>query len=402
MRLALVMGLAWQDYRADARLSACAVLALVAVIAPLLVLFGLKFGLVSSLTERLERDPLVREIIPLGGGRFNAAFINELARRPDVAFAIPRTRQIAATADLSVQGQEQRERVNVEMIPTAIQDPLLGAMTVPTGLDEIILSQTAAQKLKVKPGDWLDAAFTRQIAGQAEARHTRVQVSGVLPLQAFPREALFAPLALLEAAEDYRDGRAVPALGWAGDRAHPGEQRVYPAFRLYAQTLNDVEPLRRYFADNDLLVSTQAAAIAQVQSLSRNLNIVFWVIAGLAVLGAFAAICAGALAAVERKRHELSVLRLLGLGTGALLSFVMCQALYSGLIAAALGGALYGLAERGLNLLFMQEPGEYASQLLLRHYLVALAALLGASALAAALGGWRVAHIEPAEGIRDV
>ncbi|MFS2158173.1 FtsX-like permease family protein [Pseudomonas sp. Pseusp122] len=402
MRLALVMSLAWQDYRADARLSACAVLALVAVIAPLLVLFGLKFGLVSSLTERLERDPLVREIIPLGGGRFNAAFINELARRPDVAFAIPRTRQIAATADLSVQGQEQRERVNVEMIPTAIQDPLLGAMTVPTGLDEIILSQTAAQRLKVKPGDWLDAAFTRQVAGQAEAQHTRVQVSGVLPLQAFPRDALFAPLALLEAAEDYRDGRAVPALGWAGDRAHPGEQRVYPAFRLYAQTLNDVEPLRRYFADNDLLVSTQAAAIAQVQSLSRNLNIVFWVIAGLAVLGAFAAICAGALAAVERKRHELSVLRLLGLGTGALLSFVMCQALYSGLIAAALGGALYGLAERGLNLLFMQEPGEYASQLLLRHYLVALAALLGASALAAALGGWRVAHIEPAEGIRDV
>jgi putative ABC transport system permease protein len=406
MRFGLVMSLAWQDYRADARLSACAVLALVAVIAPLLVLFGLKFGLVSSLTERLERDPLVREIIPLGGGRFNAAFINELAQRPDVAFAIPRTRQIAATADLSVQApqeaQQQAARVNVEMIPTAIQDPLLGAMTVPAGLDQIILSQTAAHKLGVKPGDWLDAAFTRQIAGQAEAQHTRVQVSGVLPLQAFPRDALFAPLALLEAAEDYRDGRAVPALGWAGDRARAGEQRVYPAFRLYAQTLNDVEPLRRYFADSDLLVSTQAAAIAQVQSLSRNLNIVFWIIAGLAVLGAFAAIAAGALAAVERKRHELSVLRLLGLSTGALLSFVMCQALYSGLIAAALGGVLYGLAERGLNLLFMQEPGEYASQLLLRHYLVALAALLGASALAAALGGWRVAHIEPAEGIRDV
>ena len=53
-------------------------LALVAVIAPLLVLFGLKFGLVSSLTERLERDPTVREIMPLGGGRFSAAFIARL------------------------------------------------------------------------------------------------------------------------------------------------------------------------------------------------------------------------------------------------------------------------------------------------------------------------------------
>lgn len=404
MRYWLVMSLAWQDYRADARLSACAVLALVAVIAPLLVLFGLKFGLIGSLTERLERDPLVREVIPLGGGRFNATFINELARRPDVAFAIPRTRQIAATADLSTQapGQEQPARVNVEMIPTAALDPLLGDLSVPAGLHEVVLSRTAAQKLGVNTGDWLDAAFTRQIAGQPEAQHTRVQVTGVLALEAFPRDALFAPLALLEAAEDYRDGRAVPALGWAGDSGHPGGQRIYPAFRLYAHTLNDVEPLRRYFADSGLLVSTQASAIAQVQSLSRNLGIVFWVIAGLAVAGAFAAICAGALAAVERKRHELSVLRLLGFSTGALLLFVMLQALYSGLFAALLGGGLYGLAERGLNLLFVQMPGEYASHLLLRHYLVALSALLGASALAAALGGWRVARIEPAEGIRDV
>lgn len=74
MRPMLIAALAWRDYRNDARLSACSVLALVAVIAPLLVLFGLKFGLVSSLTERLQRDPAVREIIPLGGGRFSAGF----------------------------------------------------------------------------------------------------------------------------------------------------------------------------------------------------------------------------------------------------------------------------------------------------------------------------------------
>ena len=92
--------LAWQDYRNDAWLSACSVLALVAVIAPLLVLFGLKFGLVSSLTERLETDPATREIIPLGGGRFSSAFVEQLGQRSDVAFALPRTRQIAATAQV--------------------------------------------------------------------------------------------------------------------------------------------------------------------------------------------------------------------------------------------------------------------------------------------------------------
>lgn len=394
MRIALVASLAWQDYRNDAWLSVCSVLALVAVIAPLLVLFGLKYGLVSSLTERLENDPATREIIPLGGGRFSSEFVEQLRQRNDVAFALPRTRQIAATAQLGA--------VTVEMLPTADNDPLLAGMPMPKGLDQIVLSHTAAEKLGAKAGDWLEASFGRQVAGRVESQRTRVQVLHVLPLEAFARDGLFAPLGLLEAAEDYRDGRAVPAFGWDGDAVGVSEQRVYPAFRLYARRLVDVEPLRVYFAGQNLLVSTQAQTIAQVQSLSRNLSIVFWIIAGLALAGAFAAIFAGALASVARKRRELSVLRLLGFSTAGLLLFVVVQALYSAGFAAVLSGVLYGLAQSGLNQLFVQVPGEYASHLLARHYGLALAAVLGVSAVAAACGGWRVARIQASEGIRDV
>ena len=394
MRIGLVASLAWQDYRNDGWLSACAVLALVAVIAPLLVLFGLKFGLVSSLTERLETDPASREIIPLGGGRFSAAFIAQLGERSDVAFAVPRTRQIAATAQVGT--------LTLEMLPTAAGDPLLAGLPMPHGLDQIVLSHTAAEKLAARPGDWLETSFARQVAGRVEAQRTRLQVLAVLPLEAFVREGLFADLALLEAAEDYRDGRAVPALGWAGEAASVSEQRIYPAFRLYARSLSDVEPLRVYFAGQNLLVSTRAHTIAQVQSLSRNLSIVFWIIAGLALAGAFAAIFAGTLAAVARKHRELSVLRLLGFSTAALLLFVLLQALYSAGFAAVLSVGLYGLAEAALNKLFVQVPGEYASHLLARHYGLALVAVLGVSAVAAACGGWRVARIQASEGIRDV
>ena len=394
MRIGLVASLAWQDYRNDGWLSACSVLALVAVIAPLLVLFGLKFGLVSSLTERLETDPASREIIPLGGGRFSAAFIEQLGQRSDVAFALPRTRQIAATAQVGA--------LTVEMLPTAAGDPLLAGLPMPRGLDQIVLSHTAAEKLAARPGDWLETRFARQVAGQVEAQRTRLQVLAVLPLAAFARDGLFADLGLLEAAEDYRDGRAVPVLGWAGGEVGSSEQRVYPAFRLYARNLTDVEPLRVFFAGQNLLVSTQANTIAQVQSLSRNLSIVFWIIAGLALAGAFAAIFAATLAAVARKRRELSVLRLLGFSTAALLLFVLLQALYSAGFAAVLSVGLYGLAEAALNKLFVQVPGEYASHLLARHYGLALVAVLGVSAVAAACGGWRVARIQASEGIRDV
>ena len=394
MRIGLITSLAWQDYRNDGWLSACSVLALVSVIAPLLVLFGLKFGLVSSLTERLETDPSTREIIPLGGGRFSAAFIEQLVQRSDVAFALPRTRQIAATAQVGA--------LTVEMLPTAAGDPLLAGLPMPRGLDQIVLSHTAAEKLAARPGDWLETRFARQVAGQVEAQRTRLQVLAVLPLAAFARDGLFADLGLLEAAEDYRDGRAVPVLGWAGGEVGSSEQRVYPAFRLYARNLTDVEPLRVFFAGQNLLVSTQANTIAQVQSLSRNLSIVFWIIAGLALAGAFAAIFAATLAAVARKRRELSVLRLLGFSTGALLLFVLLQALYSAGFAAVLSGGLYGLAEAAVNKLFMQVPGEYASHLLARHYGLALVAVLGVSIVAAAGGGWRVARIQASEGIRDV
>jgi putative ABC transport system permease protein len=399
MRPLLIAGLAWQDYRREARLSACSVLALVAVIAPLLVLFGLKHGLVGSLTERLQRDPTVREIIPLGGTRLQADFIEALSQREDVAFAIARTRQIAATSEL--QPMSGDAAVSVEMLPTAAGDPLLQGLPVPQTLQQVVLSQTAAEKLGVTSGSQLRARFGRQQGGVLQWQQTTVQVLAVLPLAAFERDALFAQAALLEAVEDYRDGLAVSALGWPGATATQAP-RIYPGFRLYARALDDVEPLRQYLAAEQVQVVTQAAQIAQVQALSRNLDLLFWLITTLALGGAVAATSAGALAAVERKQRELAVLRLLGFGSGALLLFVVLQALYSGLFASVLSALLYRLAEGGINHLFVQMPGDYASRLLPKHYLMALGAVLLASAFAAALGGRRVARIDASQGIRDV
>ena len=59
--------------------------------------------------------------------------------------------------------------------------------------------------------------------------------------------------------------RQVVGLGWPGSA--PTQARTYPAFRLYARGLADVEPLRQYFSRQGLAVATQAAAIQQVQTL---------------------------------------------------------------------------------------------------------------------------------------
>ena len=55
--LVQICHLSLRDYLHERLLSACAVLGLAAVLAPLLILFGVKFGVVETLTERLRNDP---------------------------------------------------------------------------------------------------------------------------------------------------------------------------------------------------------------------------------------------------------------------------------------------------------------------------------------------------------
>ncbi|MFT3957653.1 MAG: hypothetical protein QM665_00805 [Desulfovibrio sp.] len=65
-----MLRLACKDYWHEFLLSACAVLGLAAVLTPLLVLYGVKFGVVQTLTERLRNDPRNLEISPVISGRY--------------------------------------------------------------------------------------------------------------------------------------------------------------------------------------------------------------------------------------------------------------------------------------------------------------------------------------------
>ncbi|MCK7575183.1 MAG: hypothetical protein MZV65_04350 [Chromatiales bacterium] len=63
-RARLVPALAAAHLRHDWILTLCLVIALTAVIAPLLVLLGLKHGTIETLRERLVEDPVYRELRP--------------------------------------------------------------------------------------------------------------------------------------------------------------------------------------------------------------------------------------------------------------------------------------------------------------------------------------------------
>ena len=398
------MWLSLRDYGHEWRMSACFILALAAVLAPMMVLFGLKFGIVGSMAERLIQDPRNREIKPVGSGRFDSHWFETLQARQDVAFVIPRTRRIAATISLQNPHAQPSQIVDVELIPTGDGDPLLLEQPhIPQGLGDIVLSDSAARKLQVTAGDVLDGSLARVFRGTRERVHLPLTVLAVAKPGAFARDGAFISLDLLVAAEDYRDGRAVPALEWYGDEARTAH-RTYTGFRLYAQSIYDVLKLRSELEAQGIEVRTRSADIEIVQSLDRNLSLIFWIIALVALLGFSLSLGASLWANVDRKRRELSVLRLVGFHTKSVIWFPVLQASFTGLAGWVLASLIYLGIEHGLNQLFRSSLiiNDAICRLLPEHFYWAMGFTLFACIVASALGGWKASRIEPSEGIREI
>lgn len=398
----LIVKLALHDYRHEKLMSVCFVLALSAVLVPLLVLFGLKFGIVTNLLTPLIEDPRYRQIQPVGSGKYGPEWFENMSRRADVAFIVPRTRAIAATMKLRAPDSEVGRIIDVELIPSAANDPVLETLPAPAGLTQVVLSQDAADKLGVGAGGHLEGILTRVIHGEPQTVLLPMQAMGVASSGAFTRDGLFVSNQLLVAVEDFRDGRAVPELGWDG--AAPAEgPRYFSGFRLYAQHIEDVAGLRKGLMDLGIDVRTRVADIDLVKSLDRNLSIVFWIIALIAASGYGLSFGASVWANVDRKRREFSVLRLTGFRTRGIVWFPILQALLTGLLGWVIAAVVFFLVQAGLNALFIDNigAGEPVCRLMFWHLGLALAMTLLAAVLAAALGGVRVAQLEPSLALRE-
>lgn len=401
-RSGLLAELALRDFLNERVMSACFVIALSAVLLPLLVLFGLKFGIISNLLTPLKEDPRYRQILPAGSNRFGPEWFETMADRRDVAFVVPRTRSIAATMRLRAPGSDRGRIISVELVPSAANDPVLVGLDAPSGFEGVVLSLDAADKLKVRVGDPIEGIVSRTFKGEQETVLIPLRVSGVAAAAAFARDGMFVSHDLLIAIEDFRDGRAVPPLGWAGTSSRD-EIRFFSGFRLYAREIGDVAALRAGLMEQGIDVRTRLADIELVRSLDRNLAIVFWIIAILAAGGYGLSFGSSVWANIDRKRREFSVLRLTGFQSRDIVWFPIMQALLTGLLGWAAASFTFFAVQAGLNALFEKNigGGEAICRLLPVHFIVALGLTLIAATLAAALGGARLANMEPSLALRE-
>ena len=404
MRIALIGGMALRDYGHERALSLCAVLALATVLAPLLILFGVRNGVIDTLRERLVQDPRNLELVPVGSGSYGQAFFEELRRRPDTGYLIPQTRAIAATIGLlpvgTGTGGLAPNPVNVSLIPSGEGDPLTARFAGDAKLEagEIILTATAAEKLGVTAGDELTGRVTRARGIVREHADATLRVRAVLPLSALQKDAAFAPLPLAEDAETYRDGMGVPERGWPG--AERTAARAYPSFRLYAAELDGVAPLRDFLASRHIETYTRAEEIENVRMLDRSTSLVFGLICLAAGIGFLASTASNLVAAIRRKRRVLGILRLIGLSGADIVCFPLAQTLFTSVFGMALAFGLYAAIAGVINALFPL-GAEPVCRLSWAQIAETVGVVLALSLLAALPPSLSCSRLSPSEVIRN-
>jgi len=399
--LKVLLSLGLSDLMHDRKVSICIMASIVAVVAPLLLLFGLKFGIVSQLRAELLSDPRNLEIRMLASAKLEPAWFEKMRTSEGVGFVMPLTRSLNTIADLFVDSRRFAE--NVELIPTAINDPVLDGISMPQGRNDVVLSSSAASRLGVKQGEMVQLRVTRLHESRTERAQIEVRVLAILPPESFTRPAVFLTLPLLIEVEDFRDGFYVPGSGVETGSALQARTHFARA-RIYADNIENVEALANRLSEEGIETSSRLAEIKSVQSIDKVLGIVFGVIAWIAVLGCAASLIGALMANIDRKRKDLALLRLMGYGRLAMQAYVVMQSAVLTVSGFAVGCLMYLVGSH----LFNQMLGEYmkADRFVCRlepvHFVIALAAALMLAMIVAGVGGVVVTKIEPAESLRDL
>ncbi|MGW8463735.1 ABC transporter permease [Pseudomonas sp. CLCA07] len=401
-RLHLLGSLALQDLWHDRKVSLCIAASLVAVIAPLLLLFGLKHGVVSQLQDELLRDPRNLEVKMLSNGNYDTAWIERLRLRPETGFALGQTRSLNTQADLLIGMQRFVE--GAEIIATEPGDPQLNLAPLNPVGNQVILSASAAQRLQAKAGDSVQLRALRRLEGVNERGEMTLTVLAVLDGARFGRAAGFVAPPLLLDLERFRDGYQVSAFGVTTGKPQGNLQPLYARARVYARDIDQVAPLEHWLNEQHIETSSRLADIDNVKAINHVLGLIFGVIAMAALIGCVASMVGAFLANIDRKRKSLAVLRLLGFKRRAVGGFVVLQALSLSLAGYVGGLGFYAVGSHLFDYLLgsSQATGTFVCHITVWHGLAALLLTFLVAALVAVIGALRAINIQPAESLREL
>lgn len=117
----MLLKLALKDLFFDRLISSCQVAAIASILAPLLLLFSLRYGIVNELENKLLQDPTVLSLTLDSSAQLDSAFFDKLLEDQDVGFVIPEVSALSALVNLHFGNRVER----VAVMATAPDDPIV-------------------------------------------------------------------------------------------------------------------------------------------------------------------------------------------------------------------------------------------------------------------------------------
>ncbi len=213
-----VLSLAMFDLLHEWILTLCLVLAIAAVISPLLLLMGLKYGTIATLKDRLVQDPVYREIRPTQTYDYNKDWFTNFAKHKDIDFLIPTTRVSSSIITVKINNSHKI----FDLVPTTNNDPLIleNGGIIPQN-NQCVLTQAAAEEIGVGVGDKLAVRVTRSRAGRQEFVEAELEIISILNQRAGTMAKVYTQLDFVVDVENYKENIAIPERDWPGGTPKP-------------------------------------------------------------------------------------------------------------------------------------------------------------------------------------
>jgi putative ABC transport system permease protein len=225
LKRGLVLWLSMKDLWHEKLITINLIFGTAAIIAPLLILFGIKFGTIETMTNRLVNDPKNLEIRPLSSRSYTSSWFENIKKNNKVNFVIPMTRQLSSSVMIQPLALSKKS-VTADIVATNDGDPLLlqNGGVIP---DEksCVLSYSLAKELGLKKEDMLKCIVARYVKKKIQKSFISLKVAAVLSPRAGFVKSIYVPLETVENIERYKDGLAVPQWGWKGNISH-----AYPVY----------------------------------------------------------------------------------------------------------------------------------------------------------------------------
>ncbi|MCP4702523.1 MAG: FtsX-like permease family protein [Gammaproteobacteria bacterium] len=216
----IIARLSLLDLRHEWVLTLCMILAMAAVLAPLLILLGLKHGTIETMRDRLIEDPVNREIRPSRTLQLSPQWFAEMRKRPETGFIIPTI--LRGSSIVRISSPDTGKRLTIDLVPTDAGDPLIleNGGAIP-GEGECVLTYPAAEQLGIKQGAVLKAKVTRTRGGKRQFEEVELRVTAVLGARADALARMYTRSRFVSDVEAYREGLAVPERKWPGGTPRP-------------------------------------------------------------------------------------------------------------------------------------------------------------------------------------